>query len=46
MAKGTKPGLKDDIREFMSLPIPKAVWAKMKDFQDKEFVVFVESALK
>lgn len=37
-------GLKDDIREFVSLPIPNVVWQKMKPFQDKDFVDFVESA--
>ena len=39
-------GLKDDIRSFISLPIPKAVWEMIKPFQDKEFVKLVESALE
>jgi hypothetical protein len=38
--------LKSDIREFLSLPIPKMVWRKMKPFQDKEFVDFVEGSFK
>ena len=38
-------GLKSDIRSFLSLPIPKAVWNKIKQFQDEDFVKFVESAL-
>jgi hypothetical protein len=38
-------GLQKDIQEFFALPIPKAVWEKMKAFQDDEFVAFVESCL-
>ena len=36
--------LKDDVRYFISLPIPKAVWMKIKPFQDQALVTFVESA--
>jgi hypothetical protein len=39
-------GLQSDIRFFLSLPIPKAVWEKIKPFQDQEFVKFVETALQ
>jgi hypothetical protein len=39
-------GLRKDIRDFFTLPIPKAVWEKIKPFQDRDFVAFVESALK
>ena len=39
-------GLQSDIRFFLSLPIPKAVWEKIKPFQDGEFVTFVENCLK
>ncbi len=39
-------GLQSDIRFFLSLPIPKAVWEKIKPFQDVDFVTFVESCLK
>lgn len=34
-----------DIREFLSLPIPKEMWKKSKYFQDREFVDFVDSSL-
>ncbi len=36
-------GLKADVREFFSRPIPKAIWKKMKTFQNKKFTAFVES---
>jgi hypothetical protein len=39
-------GLQKDIRDFLSLPIPKAVWLKIKPYQVGDFVDFVESALK
>lgn len=39
-------GLQSDIRFFLSLPIPKAVWEKIKPFQDGDFVAFVENCLK
>jgi hypothetical protein len=35
--------LRRDIRDFFSLPIPRAVWEKNKVFQNEEFVAFVES---
>ena len=35
-------GLRKDIRWFLSLPIPKAVWEKMKSLQNDDFVAFVE----
>ena len=35
-----------DIAAFFSLPIPHAVWDKMKSFQDREFVAFVEGYRK
>ncbi len=38
-------GLQSDIRFFLSLPIPKAVWEKIKPFQDGDFVAFVEGCL-
>lgn len=31
-----------DIRQFFSHPIPRAVWEKSKQFQDHDFVAFVE----
>lgn len=39
-------GIKRDIREFLKLPIPKAVWERIKPFQDPTFVKLIESALK
>lgn len=38
-------GLQKDVREFYSLPIPRAVWERLKPFQDEAFVKFVEDAL-
>lgn len=39
------PGLRKDIERFFSLPIPRAVWGKIKDLQDESFVRFVETSL-
>jgi len=39
-------GLQQDVRELFALPIPKAVWEKIKSFQDADFVSFIEMALK
>lgn len=36
-------GLKADVMEFFSCPIPKAIWEKEKIFQNKKFIAFVES---
>jgi hypothetical protein len=38
-------GLQKDIREFLSLPIPRAVWEKIKPFQDDDFIAFIEKSL-
>lgn len=35
-------GLRKDIEQFFSLPIPRVVWKKVKDLQDESFVRFVE----
>jgi hypothetical protein len=37
-------GLHKDIERFFSLPIPRAVWNKVKDLQDESFVRFVENS--
>ncbi len=37
-------GLRNDIRMFFSLPIPKSVWEEVKSFQDGDFVRFVEDS--
>lgn len=39
-------GLQEDVRGLFALPIPKAVWEKMKPFQNKDFIAFIETALK
>jgi hypothetical protein len=38
-------GLKADVMEFFSCPIPKAIWEKVIIFQNKKFIAFVESCL-
>ncbi len=38
-------GLSADIRRFFSRPVAKAVWERLKPFQDKDFVEFVEVCL-
>lgn len=38
-------GLRLDIKQFFSLPVPKTVWEKSKVYQDRDFVEFVESCL-
>ncbi len=38
-------GLRKDISEFYSLPIPNEIWKKLKPLQDRAFVGFVDSAL-
>jgi len=35
-----------DIRQFFNRPIPRAVWAKSKVFQDQAFVEFVDRCIK
>ena len=39
-------GLQKDILDFFSLPIPKAVWNKVKKYQDSNFVRFVEASFE
>jgi hypothetical protein len=38
-------GLRKDIERFFSLPIPRAVWEKVKDLQEESFVQFVEESI-
>ena len=38
-------GLRNDIARFFSLPIPRAVWEKVKALQDAPFVRFVEACI-
>jgi len=42
----TQEGSSLDIAEFLSLPIPKAVWQKAKPLQNHDFVAFIDSSLK
>lgn len=39
-------GLRADIAVFLDLPIPKSVWRKLKIYQDVDFELFVEKALR
>lgn len=38
-------GLRKDVASFFSLPIPRAIWERMKSLQDREFVKFVDACL-
>jgi len=38
-------GLRQDIGQFFSKPIPKAIWERLKPFQDRRFIQFIERAL-
>ncbi len=38
-------GLDKDIGAFFVLPIPRAVWIALREFQDEDFVAFVETRL-
>jgi hypothetical protein len=36
-------GLRRDVAQFLSLPIPREIWEKIKVLQNDDFVAFVES---
>jgi hypothetical protein len=38
--------LRDDVRGFFSLPLPRAVWEKTRAFRNQRFVKFVDFALR
>ena len=38
-------GIRNDLRSFIKLPIPGAVWEKLKPFQDEDFTAFVDGCL-
>lgn len=38
-------GLEADIKQFFARPIPKAVWESVKQYQNKDFVKFVEKCI-
>ena len=37
-------GLRRDVGEFFALPVPRAVWEEVKQFQNKDLVTFVEAS--
>jgi hypothetical protein len=39
-------GSQQDMAQFLSLPVPKAVWQKAKPLQNRDFVDFIDSARK
>ena len=39
-------GLRQDVKSFFSLPVPKAVWTKTKLLQNLDFAAFIDSSLK
>ena len=39
-------GMKRDVAEFFSLPIPESIWEKLKPMQDEDFVAFVAECRK
>jgi hypothetical protein len=39
-------GMREDVRDFFSRPIPKYVWEGLKKYQNKEFVDFVDGSLE
>jgi hypothetical protein len=39
-------GLEKDIQWFFALPLPKAVWNRLRAYQDRDFVAFVDACLK
>jgi hypothetical protein len=36
-------GMRRDVAQFLSLPIPREVWDKIKVLQNEDFIAFVES---
>jgi hypothetical protein len=38
--------LPSDVRNFLSLPLPWAVWQNIRTFQNEEFVEFIETVMK
>jgi len=39
-------GLARDIRAFFGLPLPRAVWNRLRDFQDADFAGYVDSLIR
>jgi hypothetical protein len=43
----TEPeGMNLDVGKFFALPVPHAVWMKWREYQDREFVRYVDDAIK
>lgn len=38
-------GLREDVQNFFGNPIPRQIWEDLREFQDREFVAFVEECL-
>jgi hypothetical protein len=38
-------GWRKDMQEFLSLPIPKAVWKDIRQFQDDDFAAFLDAGI-
>lgn len=36
-------GLRGDVAQILARPVPKAVWEKIRQFQNDDFVAFIES---
>ena len=34
-----------DVRLFFTLPIPREVWRRSREFQDADFIAFIETAM-
>jgi hypothetical protein len=39
-------GQRLDVKSFFSLPVPNAVWTKVKTLQNPDFAAFIDSSLK
>jgi hypothetical protein len=39
-------GSRRDMAQFLSLPVPQAVWHTVKPLQNKDFAAYIDSALK
>lgn len=42
----TADRLRSDVGQFFSLPIPNAIWHKLKPFQNGDFIRFVDDCLR
>jgi hypothetical protein len=42
----SQEGLRRDVKGFLSRPVPKAIWEKLRPLQDRDFVEFIEECLR